>query len=126
MKTKKNIKKNIKNLKKNNKKFGGSSTEQFPNSSHESQIITIDVGGKIFRTNKDILVENSGYFERLFSDDWNKDGNNILFLDSKGVPCITDTSNSENINNIMKLKPNPVFLEKRCIIFWAYWRNLIM
>ena len=81
MKTKKNIKKNIKNSKKNNKKFGGSSTEQLPNSSHESKIITIDVGGKIFRTNKDILVENSLYFERLFSDHWNKDGNNVLFLD---------------------------------------------
>ena len=85
MKTKKKIiNNNIKNSKKNYIKYGGAANDTQPlvtNLSQKSNIITIDVGGKIFRTNKDILIENSGYFERLFSEDWDKEGNNILFLD---------------------------------------------
>lgn len=39
--------------------------------------------------------------------------NNLLFLDNKNNVCITDTSNSETLVNILKFKPNPVFLQKK-------------
>ena len=56
---------------------------------------------------------DSGYDADNEYEEYDIKYNNLLFLDNKGNTCVTDTSNSETIKKIMKLNPNPVFLEKR-------------
>ena len=57
--------------------------------------------------------ENDGYDADKEYPEYDITYNNLLFLDSKGNTCVADTSNSETVANITKLKPNPVFLEKK-------------
>ena len=47
---------------------------------HPDAIITLDVGGKIFKTYKSILVKGSKYFEDIYAD-ISKDDNEIIFID---------------------------------------------
>ena len=56
---------------------------------------------------------NDGYHADKEYPEYDITYNNLLFLDNKGNACVCDTSNSETVANIIKLKPNPIFLEKK-------------
>ncbi len=57
--------------------------------------------------------DNDGYEADKEYPEFDIEYNELLFMDNKNNVCITDTSNSETLTNILKLKPNPLFLEKK-------------
>lgn len=63
--------------------------------------------------NKIFKKDDTGYQADLEYPEYDIIYKNLLFLDDKNNSCVTDDSNNETIERIIKLNPNPIFLEKK-------------
>ena len=81
-----------------------------------SQIVNLDIGGKIFKTTKATLCSVDGFFSRMCSGDWNEGvslKDNTIFVDRDGevFPLILSYLRSQKLC-VDEVNTSDVYLQK--------------